>query len=363
MKEYSEEYKYHDYIYRQLAMIINSIDAYMEKYIKILMNHGIYNKPKGYYTRNNKAIADLFEITDMNYKMKSLMWDQMNNMALNQMRDAEFDAYSQVHGNQYGIITNSIAAKVLYGIENEYRIKKSTQKADRQYSASLNRIDEQIQLWFERQWGERFVDYSKNVLASIANITDSLFIQVIDDFIECGILDEETKNMINKEKSNNILNNIELADNKKEVLLVALAADPFNIEVYKKICYYGYLENGIIQFVSQFGMNESVACYIYENINNMIVCGNIDENEFEQNIIYISLLTGEMQEEIKNQVLEETIYDTIEDLCELKNGVSSNDKVEEIYSYLHERNENVDEYIKKNIHISFVGYNKKTMFR
>lgn len=37
--------------------------------------------------------------------------------------EARVNAYSQVHGNTYGIITNSTAAKIMYGIENEYRIK------------------------------------------------------------------------------------------------------------------------------------------------------------------------------------------------------------------------------------------------
>ena len=149
---YEGENQYYDYMYRQLVTLINHIDEHMKKYIKVLVEHGLYDRSEDYYTKNNSALMMLFEMTDLKYQIKSLLWEQMNCMISDQIDDAHFNAYSQVHGNQYGLITNSVASSILYGIENEYKIKKSTEKAERQYASALDRIGLNNQKWFENKW-------------------------------------------------------------------------------------------------------------------------------------------------------------------------------------------------------------------
>lgn len=131
MDMYLEENRYYDYIFRQYAAIMECIKDYMKKYVVIFVNHGVYDIEVDYFISDNDGLKKLFEITEIEYNLKNLMWRQKNNMYDAQVTDAHYNAFSQVQGNQYGIITNSTASLFLYGLENEYRLKKSTAKAEK----------------------------------------------------------------------------------------------------------------------------------------------------------------------------------------------------------------------------------------
>lgn len=96
---------------KSLLFIIEDIKVYMKKYIAILVDRGIYDKTEDDYVNNNQGLELLLKLTDLKFQIKELLWQQMNNMATNQINDVQFNAYSQVTGNQCGIITNSAVGK------------------------------------------------------------------------------------------------------------------------------------------------------------------------------------------------------------------------------------------------------------
>ena len=334
MDMYLEEKRYYDYIFRQYAAIMECIKDYMKKYVVIFVNHGVYDIEVDYFISDNDGLKKLFEITEIEYNLKNLMWRQKNNMYDAQVTDAHYNAFSQVQGNQYGIITNSTASLFLYGLENEYRLKKSTAKAEKEYSTSLNQIADSTERWFQNEYMEEFIKYSKMVLSSFPMIIDSIFQLIMDKCIQSGIMNSHIREWINEEKSNMILKNLEIASNKKAVLLDALKTNPFNKEVYSKINSENYLDDNVIKFAIDFGMADCVQEVIISSINYMEANRNIELYKFSEMIRKLTLINGEDQEENKKQVLYKYLDIIQKDLKRVK-AQSDNEVIAgQLYSYL-----------------------------
>ncbi|MBU5447383.1 hypothetical protein [Blautia sp. MSJ-36] len=361
MDMYHGEHKYYEYMYRQLNEIVHNIDDHMKKYIQILVNHGVYDKEETQYSHSNSGVVSLLNLTNMEYDLKCLMWDHMNDMYQMQADDAYVNAYSQVQGNQYGIITNSVSASILYGIENEYRIKKSTQRANSEYSSALDSISNSSERWFNNEWGKEFIQYTERLFGLLPSITDALFEQITEDFIKCGIIDKDTHENINREKSDTIIKNLDIASDKKKVLLEAINADPFNEKVYEKIVDEDCLSEDVIKFAIDFGMTEPLLQELSGQLSNIILGGEIDIDRFNLDMKYVNLLSAESEDNIRKKVLGKYLAETEDILKRFQVGITDQIVVQEMYSYLKSNKENLEENISKYFEKLFIFWQLEVM--
>lgn len=240
MDMYLGENKYYDFMFRLYAEITENIKEHMKKYINIMIDHGVYDVEEDYFTSTaNDSLVRLLEIAGKEHEIKCILWEHHTDMFNSGLDEARVNAYSQVHGNTYGIITNSTAAKIMYGIENEYRIKKSTQRADAEYSSAITRIGDQSSAWFENKWMQEFVKYFEIVLSMLPQITDDLFKLTLGKYIECGIIKKGLSDNIDNKHLYPVTENqyerlTELQEQSSEPLSEDVIMDVINAVEYKQ---------------------------------------------------------------------------------------------------------------------------------
>lgn len=304
---YAKKNYIYDYIYIALLEVLNTIEEGIKPYIAQLIENDFCEKDIDSYIHNNQALNLLAEITGKYHDMKHAMWDQMNDTIRYNDSIAYNNAYSQVTGNNFGIITNSVASALVYEIQNDYNVKKQSKQAYSQYESQLERIGAQAKEWFEKQWLAALSDYTQFIIDNLYITTNSLFVEFLLDFIDAGIFDDNIKDLSNNEKSNKILNNLELAENKKSILLKALEADPFNDEVYIKIVESGSLDEGVIIFANVCGMNNIIIDMLYSEVTNITKTDNYNSSELNKKIYYLSLAKGVDELEIKQELFKSKI--------------------------------------------------------
>lgn len=335
MDMYLGENKYYDFMFRLYAEITENIKEHMKKYINIMIDHGVYDVEEDYFTSTaNDSLVRLLEIAGKEHEIKCILWEHHTDMFNSGLDEARVNAYSQVHGNTYGIITNSTAAKIMYGIENEYRIKKSTQRADAEYSSAITRIGDQSSAWFENKWMQEFVKYFEIVLSMLPQITDDLFKLTLGKYIECGIIKKGLSDNIDNNRSNVILKKLEVANNKKNVLLEALKADPFNKNVYKEIVKNNYMDDNMIQLTKKFGMENVVLEEIHSETKTFVSFRRIEDKNYQKLIKCLSRLSRLEEKDNKEWLLKEYKEIVGAELQNLGSKVYDDKTSESIFVYL-----------------------------
>lgn len=332
-------HNYNDYLYQQLWYIVENIKQYLNQYISTFIEYGINDKSVDDYLESNKNLSLLIEMTDLNYKIKQSLWQQMNNQAIDQMNNAHSVAYSQVTGNKFGIITNSITASILYGIENDYRIRKQTAAANKQYWSDIEKIGAAADQWFQDQWINHFLKYMDNLLAILRDIVQSLFAQIAYDYVQCGLIDESIFQYIeDAEKSNKILNNIDLAADKRKIIIDTLKANPFNSEAYEKICELGFLDEDVVRMSSIFGMKQTILQYTEEVIKELCDSRKYQDNKLKEYIRYLSMMNDQSEQDNFQQILQENNDKIVKLFRNMKYGIYQKKVVEQVYSYIYIQN-------------------------
>lgn len=195
--------------------------------------------------------------------MKIVMDTAMSFM--NATMAARDSAASTITGSGTGIITNSMAALLLYDAMEAKSINNQIVSAEASYKEKLSRISDRS----DRKQAEAEQNYKFHKWLPAAQ-------DLIYEFVSCnlnqylqimcsnGKLRAESVKLIDTARSNELLGNCELTQNKKAVLAQAFQANPFNFEVYKLAFNYGLLTKSEYQALSLFGLKDAFEKFINE---------------------------------------------------------------------------------------------------
>lgn len=178
---------------------------------------------------------------------------------------ARDSATSTITGTGTGIITNSMASLLIYDAIEAKTINNQIASAEASYKEKLSRISDRS----DRKQAEAEQNYkfhkwlpaAQDLIYEFVSYNLNQYLQIM---CTNGKLRAESVKLIDAARSNELLGNCELTQNKKAVLAQAFQANPFNLEVYKVTFNYGLLTKPEYQTLSLFGLKDDFEKFINE---------------------------------------------------------------------------------------------------
>lgn len=191
--------------------------------------------------------------------------DMVNNITSKNAQTAEECASivrdsvnGQITGLDYGILTSNIWSYMIYDSMNESKIKKQTQKAIEQYEKRSTAIYNKMQSRTSKEINE----YEKQVFfptfkCAITEIISNLIAQYLNIQSAQGKIDLEALKSIDEKRSNDILENLSVVEEKAGVLLTSLNLCPYNLNAYVQAVKYYLFDDGLATGISFFDLKEA----------------------------------------------------------------------------------------------------------
>lgn len=263
---------------------------------------------------------------------------------------ARDSATSTITGTGTGIITNSMASLLIYDAIEAKTINNQIASAEASYKEKLSRISDRS----DRKQAEAEQNYkfhkwlpaAQDLIYEFVSYNLNQYLQIM---CTNGKLRAESVKLIDAARSNELLGNCELTQNKKAVLAQAFQANPFNFEVYKLAFNYGLLTKSEYQALSLFGFQDSFEKFI--GAERASICDAASNFSISARISYLTKLysirsevSGDLQsylfselspfankklneyrssfqnEQTKNRWIHRNIADTLSSLAELSDS-------------------------------------------
>lgn len=245
--------------------IVDAFRASATRIVTSLCDKGIVSYTVSDFLDKNPAYAKYQELAVNTAKayMEIIMNTAMSFM--NQTMAARDSAASTITGTGTGIITNSMASLLVYDAIEAKTINKQIASAEAAYKEKISRISDRS----DRKQAEAAQNYkfhkwlpaAQELIYEFVSYNLNQYLQIM---CSNGKIRTESIKLIDVARSNELLGNCELTQNKKAVLAQAFQANPFNLEVYKSTFDYGLLTKPEYQTLSLFGLKDSFEQFISE---------------------------------------------------------------------------------------------------
>lgn len=259
------------YIQEELQNIAKGI-------IKSLSYYGIYNKTIDDLLNSNQGYIDIFNTISTYTEILKEFVNERDKFTESQLQNAKQRAESQITGLDFGIVSNSIAAHVLYAAQQDSELKKQKRKATEQYnresSTILQQIDKVTNDKLDEYYKDEFIPNFKN---SLKKCIDLLFDSYICELSNCGQINLECSKQLNFERSASLLQNINIIDDIKKLICEVVQTCPFDINLYCIAFENNIFNDELIKIAQYFDMTKEI-------IESIAKTNNIYFESFTQNI-------------------------------------------------------------------------------
>ncbi len=213
--------------------LLNDFNKQAEKIIKKLCENNIFNKTIDEYVTNNKGYEAYLEvIKELISAFASFQIQEFNDF-IDNVAIAEQNSTSTITGNGMQVFSDSVitlatASAIEYSI-----LSKQHDKAEESFKKqiqSISKSGESLRLNQETRY--IYDTYIPNMETALTMFSYSLLDKYLQDMINNDKFNEIALNYVDIKKSNNLLKNLELVNDKLPVLEQAFITCPFNVEVY-----------------------------------------------------------------------------------------------------------------------------------
>ena len=224
----------------------NFMDKYLEEkaayYIETLCKNDIYDRTVSDYMSSSKGIDLIHSVNKdcLNYLVQ--VRKDKNSAYLSGINDAIYKKEAAVTGLDFGIISSSFVNHMIYATMEANAMHKQEKAAVEEYNRDIAELRSSLSVYDEKE-----AEYIEKIYVPSMNIAINLFVyemfdKYISDMIKNNKLDGGILDYINIERSNDLLKNLSLSNNKEAVLRKAFEACPFNIAVYMNAMKYDMLD-------------------------------------------------------------------------------------------------------------------------
>ncbi len=325
-----------DFLTKTKDVLINDFSDTIQLFLQKLISMGIYDKTLSDYLSQNDGIKKLEELTDTCWKVKKDLYELYQAKANQQVLEFSEDAYQQVNGVGYGVVTNSISQLIAHSITNQIAATHQANKAEKTIATAADRIYRENLSAFVLKWDESNQTFIQSACILIGYIAKCLFTQIVDDLILAGKFPSHIKNYIDEEKSQGILNNINLTPDKKGICRKALEVCPYDQTVYETICTQKLLDEQVVQFAIGIHVPELLAEAILSNLTqdckNLSAC---DKEAVHQKMGFYATLTHKSTTEIYQFLFKDRLSALCEALYKLEHQSISKNSIDKLYQRYH----------------------------
>ncbi len=280
------------------TFMLSAINEQVSKFIRKLLENDIYDRTANDYLHNNKGY-ELFLDTKKKVlrQLISIRQEKLETYKAG-VEGALYRKEASVTGLDFGIVSNSFVNHMIYAYMDASAQTKQEQEALRKYNREIAELDKQAAEYDRKE--DAYIQES--VIPAMSTVFTYFAYELLDkyvsDLIKAGKFDKSALKFIDLERSNDLLGNINLANNKRAVIESAFAACPFNTAVYMHAMKLEMLDYDSFQAAKTFKQDSEIVSFLKESI------GASDYPNFDEpNYNSASLLAR-----YTNQSIEEILY-------------------------------------------------------
>ena len=198
-----------------------------------LSEYNIYDVTISELVDNNDGYIKLKEVCDNTFEgMKKLTLDSMTEWYDGYI-DAQSNAASKVTGMGFSVWTSSLTSALVYSAMEANTVKKQQTQAQKEYTKAIDKLQKNINERKSSKENSLLKDYYyPNVAAALSQFVGTMMIIYIDKLDKSGVLDFNSVKDFNLKRSSELLENIDIVNDKKSLLKQAFVICPYNSEIY-----------------------------------------------------------------------------------------------------------------------------------
>ena len=249
--------------------LAQEIEQQVGKYIAKLCDNGIFTRTISDYLKNNKGYQLISQVNKAALeKMKSLLIREMDEWQSG-YENAVSNAESHVTGMGFSIWSSSFVNHAIYAAMEASKLKEQSKEAEAQYQKDMSDLRSRL----DSQYGGEKSNYINNTYipsmeAALTVFAYELLDKYISDLIANDKFDGKTLDYVDIGRSNDLLKNLTLSNNKHAILENAFAACPFNIAVYMNAMKYDCLDYTSFQTAETFKQGDKILSSLQETLGN-----------------------------------------------------------------------------------------------
>ncbi|MBQ7119795.1 MAG: hypothetical protein IJO09_06225 [Oscillospiraceae bacterium] len=246
--------------------LATEIEQQVGKFIAKLCDHGIFTRTINDYLKNNKGYQLHSDVNKAALeKMRSLLIQEMDAWQAG-YENAVNKAESHVTGMGFSIWSGSFVNHAIYAAMEASKLNKQSKEAESQYQKDMGDLRSRLN---SKYGGEKsnYINntYIPNMEAALTVFAYELLDKYVADLIANGKFDGNTLDYVDIGRSNDLLKNLTLSNNKQAILENAFAACPYNIAVYMQAMKYDLLDYDSFQTAKVFKQDHHVLSFFKES--------------------------------------------------------------------------------------------------
>ena len=249
------------------ADMASDIGQQVGKFIAKLTDRGIYDRTVNDYLRKNEGYKLISKVNAAALEEAKRVLKQEMSDWLEGYEDAIYKKESSVTGLGFSIWSSSFVNHAIYAAMEASKVNEQEKAAAKAYQKDMAELEARLQSR-KTEDEKRYVahTYIPNMEAAITVFSYELLDTFISDLIQYGKLDKEVLNYVHIDRSNDLLKNLGLSQNKEAVLLKAFEACPYNIAVYMQAMKYDLLDYESFQTATLFNHGRTIITFLEENL-------------------------------------------------------------------------------------------------
>ena len=238
-------------------------------FVKLLLDNGIYHRTAPDYLQNNNGFKLFSEAKKIAANEIFKNQKEKYETYKSGVEDAMIRKDASVTGLDFSVISSSFVNHMVYAYMDASKQHKQEKEALKVYNQEIAALDK-----LAASYDKKESDYIYNNLIPTMNNVFNIFAYglldtYISDLIEAGKFDKEALGYINLERSNDLLDNLELSNNKEAVLESAFIACPFNIAVYMEAMNHDLLDYNSFMAAKTFEQGEKIISFLNKSLGSV----------------------------------------------------------------------------------------------
>lgn len=242
------------------------IEQQIGKFIAKLCDNGIFSRTISDYLKNNKGYQLYSEVNKAALeKMKSILIQEMDAWQAG-YENAVNKAESNVTGMGFSIWSSSFVNHAIYAAMEASTINKQEKAAQAQYQKDMNELSSRLNSQFGGEKSNYINNtYIPNMETALTIFAYELLDKYVNDLIENNKFDSRSLDYVDIGRSNDLLKNLTLSNNKQAILENAFIACPYNIAVYMQAMKYDLLDYDSFQAAKVFKQDHPVLSFFRQS--------------------------------------------------------------------------------------------------
>ncbi|MDO4444981.1 MAG: hypothetical protein Q4C97_05520 [Bacillota bacterium] len=256
-----------------------------KKVISKLAIKDIYDVTINELVNQNKGYVLFKEITEE-------CFENLKDIAIKAMQDwlegyeKARTSYNQVTGSGTTLYSNSLLSHITFAVIEEGTVRKQLDKADKEYQSAMERLQRSNASTQDRQKKELL--YSK-VYPAYTNIIAIFMSELFDKYLSIlekhSVYEYSRTKKYSAEQSNEILQNLDLVEEKEKVLVQAFKKCPYNTNIYLELIKMENFDYDTFMTAKVFAQDN----LLYNDLEKYC---KLNANKFEDIIVPVKILAS-----------------------------------------------------------------------